>query len=228
MTKRFSGWVLGSLLAFGTMPAATPGADLSRYRDFQLGADLAAVTAQTGVRSAQVKTIHTRPVLMQELEWRPRALGWSAKSEPVQKVLFSFYDGQLYRIVIDYDQNSTEGLTEKDVVNALSEEFGEAVKPPASTNPPRDAFGNTETVLVRWQDSQYRFDLIRNSYGPSFRLVGVLKKLEAPVQAATLEAKRLDRQEAPQREADRLASEDEAATAALEKARQVNKPKFRP
>ena len=50
----------------------------------------------------------------------------------------------------------------------------------------------------------------------------------APAQAATLEAKRLDDQEAPQREAARLASEEVAAKTKLEKARLVNKPKFRP
>ena len=71
-------------------------------------------------------------------------------------------------------------------------------------------------------------NLIRSSYGPSFKLVGVLKRLEAPAQAAILEAKRLDDQEAPQRDAARIASEEEAARAKLEKARLVNKPKFRP
>ena len=43
-----------------------------------------------------------------------------------------------------------------------------------------------------------------------------------------MEAKRLDEQEAPQREAVRVASEEEAARAKLDKARLVNKPKFRP
>ena len=83
-------------------------------------------------------------------------------------------------------------------------------------------------ILAQWQDLQYRFDLIRSSYGPSFRLIGVVKGLEAQAQAATLEAKRLDDLEAPQRDAARLASEGEAAKAKLEKARLVNKPKFRP
>ena len=53
-----------------------------------------------------------------------------------------------------------------------------------------------------------------------------LKRLEAPAQAATLEAKRLDDQKAPQRDAARLASEEEATKTKLEKARLVNKPKF--
>jgi hypothetical protein len=56
----------------------------------------------------------------------------------------------------------------------------------------------------------------------------VQKALEARAQAATLEAKRLDDREAPQRDAARIADEQEAAKAKLEKARLVNKPKFRP
>ena len=69
---------------------------------------------------------------------------------------------------------------------------------------------------------------MRSSYGPSFSLIGVLKRLEAPVQAAILEATRLDVQEAPQRETARIATEEEAARTKLEKARLANKPKFRP
>jgi hypothetical protein len=56
----------------------------------------------------------------------------------------------------------------------------------------------------------------------------VLRKLQGPVQAAIAEAKRLDDQEAPQREAARITAEAAAAAAKLEKARLTNKPKFRP
>jgi hypothetical protein len=56
----------------------------------------------------------------------------------------------------------------------------------------------------------------------------MLKSLESPVLAANAEAKRLDDLEAPQREAARAASEQNAKAAALEKARLLNKAKFRP
>jgi hypothetical protein len=55
-----------------------------------------------------------------------------------------------------------------------------------------------------------------------------MNRLETPAEAANLEARRLDDLEAPQRDAARLASEQEAAKAKLEKSRLVNKPKFRP
>ena len=38
-------------------------------------------------------------------------------------------------------------------------------------------------ILAQWRDSQYRFDLIRSSYGPTFRLVGLMKRLEPPARA---------------------------------------------
>jgi hypothetical protein len=59
-------------------------------------------------------------------------------------------------------------------------------------------------------------------------MIGVLKKLQVLAQAATAEAKRLDDQEAPQRNAARAADEKEAERAKLEERRLVNKPKFRP
>ena len=160
---------------------------------------------------SQAKDIHRRPALIQELEWRPQSLGSSSKTEAVKEVVFSFYNGELFRIVVNYDRYETEGLTTDDLVEAISATYGTAAKPPLLRKAAPGRYGDQEEVLAQWQDPQYRFDLIRSSYGPSFRLIGVLKRLEAPAQAAILEAKRLDDQEAPQREAERIASEEEAA-----------------
>ncbi len=129
---------------------------------------------------------------------------------------------------MNYDRYETEGLTSKDMIGAISVAYGVATTPIGPVEVTQASYGEEEVVLARWQDAQYRFELIRSSYGPSFKLVGVLKRLEAPVQSAELEATRLDDQEAPQRDAARLASEEEAARVKLEKARSVNKPKFRP
>ena len=82
--------------------------------------------------------------------------------------------------------------------------------------------------MAEWQDPQYRFELVRSQYGPTFRLVGVLKKMEEPSRVALLEAARLDDAEAPQREAERKTKDDETERARLEKARRANKPTFRP
>jgi hypothetical protein len=218
---------LAAFLMLGAMSAAALAGDLSRYRNFELGSDLATVAKRAAVDAFQAKVIHSRPALIQDLEWRPQPLGASSQIESVQEVLFSFYGGKLFRIKVDYDRYQTEGLTVEDFVDAISATYGPATKPVAPVKVAPDSYGDQEEIVAQWQDSQCRFDLIRISYGPTFRLVGVMKKLEASAQAATLEAKRLDDQEAPQRDAARIASEEEAAKTKLEKARLVNKPKFR-
>jgi hypothetical protein len=143
-------------------------------------------------------------------------------------VVFSFYDGELFRIAINYDRHETEGLTADDFIEAISATYGIAEKPIPPADAAQGRYDDPDEIVARWQDSQYCFDLTRSAYSPTFRLIGVLKRLGAPAQAAITEAKRLDDQEAPQRDAARIAGEKGAERARLEKARIVNKPKFRP
>ena len=46
------------------------------------------------------------------------------KREPAKQVVFSFYDGELFRIVVNYDRYETEGLTADDLVDAISATYG--------------------------------------------------------------------------------------------------------
>jgi hypothetical protein len=219
---------LASFLVFGATTAATLAEDLSKYRDVQLGTDLPTVAKQVDASPTQAKVIHSRPALIQELEWSPRPLGPTARAESVKEVVFSFYNGELFRIAVTYDSYETEGMTVNDFVKGISETYGTAEKPAAADKAAQGGSADPEEVLARWQDPQYRFDLIRASYGPGFRLIGVLRRLETPAQAAITEATRLDEQEAPQRDAARIVSEKEVERARLEKARLMNTPNFRP
>jgi hypothetical protein len=221
-----SGSALVSFLFTASLTAAA--GELSKYRDFQLGTGLPAVAKRIGTSPSQAKLILSRPALVQNLEWRPQPLGPSPKAESAQEVVFSFYNGSLFRIAVKYDRYATNGLTTEDFVEAISVMYGPAAKLPAPVKPVKQSYGDQEEIVARWEDPQYRFDLLRDSYGPTYTLVGILKKLEEPVQAATLEAKRLDDLEAPQRDAARAAAEQDVKAAGLEKARVVNKPKFRP
>src|SRR5690349_17055084 len=47
------------------------GQGLSQYRNFALGSDVASVAALASVDPADAKTIHQRPAVLQDLEWRP-------------------------------------------------------------------------------------------------------------------------------------------------------------
>ena len=51
-------WVFSSLVVLEMISAAAGAADLSRYRNFQLGTDLPAVARQTGVSVSEAKVIH--------------------------------------------------------------------------------------------------------------------------------------------------------------------------
>ena len=91
------------------------GQGLAQYRNFALGSDLAAVSTLAGVASSEAKLIHQRPAVLQDLEWRPSR--WnvgstSASTDPVEQVVFSFYNNQLFRVVVDYGHDRTEGMTE--------------------------------------------------------------------------------------------------------------------
>ena len=67
-------------LAFAFVVVAAPvlrAQDLSVYRQFHLGMTAMAVTAQLGVPETAAKIIHTRPLLLQELEWRSPGTDWT-------------------------------------------------------------------------------------------------------------------------------------------------------
>ncbi len=219
---------VASLLIFGAMQPTSHAADLSRCREFQLGSSLATIAKQTGLDPAQAKVVQSRPALIQQLDWRPQSVNAPARSEAVLNIEFLFLNGELYQIAASYDRYEIEGLTAGDLIESISTTFGAPGQPSASAKLEPGRYADEEEVLSQWQDSQYSFELIRSSFGRSYRLQGVLKRLQAAVQAATLEASRLDDKEAPQRELDRAAKADETERVKLEKARTANKPKFRP
>ena len=95
--------------------------DLSKYRHFSLGMSLTRLLERTDEKIIDVKVLHSRPAIIQQLEWWPPNLpGTSFQSDTVRQILFSFYNGELYKISVTYDQTSTEGLTADDMVKSIS------------------------------------------------------------------------------------------------------------
>jgi hypothetical protein len=216
------------------VPGSAPAlgaSDLSRYRGFKFGETLAAVAKQAGLDASQAKLIHARPAVIQELEW-PIWLSsaFSPQTDPVRTVLFSFYNGELFRIVVSYDRTETNGLTTEDMTQAISAKYGTATQPAnieidfSSTQ----VYNDTEAIIARWEDSQYSFNLYRSTYEPTFGMIAFSKRVDALARTATAEAIRLDAVEAPQREIQRQNQEDEKDRESMEKARQANKNKFHP
>ena len=65
--------------------------DLSEYRHFTLGTNLTNLLERTEQKLTDVKTIHGRPALIQELAWwPPNVPGTSPRSDSVEQILFSF------------------------------------------------------------------------------------------------------------------------------------------
>jgi hypothetical protein len=169
-----------SLFAFSlrTEPVSAPlidTPDLSRYREFEFGMNLLVVAKQAEMQPSEARLIQQRPAVIQELEWRPqRSLAHSPQADPVQEVLFSFYNGELFRMVVNYDQIRTEGLTNEDMVEAISAKYGTATRPTAKVIlfSSSQIYNDSENVIARWEDSQYSFNLFPFVLPAYFRNAG--------------------------------------------------------
>lgn len=204
-------------------------AELSTYRGFTFGAGVAAIAKQAGLKPADAKVIHTRPAVLQEIEWqlRPQVIDGSPGRDPVREGLLCFLDGKLYRMVITYDRYRIEGMTVEDMVDAISLSYGVADRPDTEIAF-HSNYAETAKVLARWQDAEHAYDLVRTGDRSSFALVLYAKRQDALAQAAIREASRLDSLDAPGRalQAEKKRAEDERM--ALEVSRAINKPNFRP
>ena len=70
--------------------------DLSKYRGFSLGTNLATVLKQTDQKLADATVTHPGPALFQEVTWwPPNVPGPSYRTDSVEQILFSFYNGAL-------------------------------------------------------------------------------------------------------------------------------------
>jgi hypothetical protein len=199
------------------------GADLSTYRGFQFGMSLNAAVKHSGMDTSEVTMIHERPARIQQLSWRPVRF-FSSDTDPVEQVLFSFYNGQLFRIVVNYDTEKTNGLTSADIIDAISAKYGTPTKPGVAVVLASQFSDDTVQVIARWEDAEYSFNLVQLPYGSAFKLLILSKGLNALADAALAEGIRLDGQEAPQREK----IKEQNAQSELDKARLVNKEHFRP
>jgi hypothetical protein len=200
--------------------------DLSKYRHFTLGMNLTNLLERTEQKMTDVKTIHGRPALIQELTWwPPNVSGTSLRSDSVEQILFSFYNGELFKISVTYDRTSTEGLTEADMVKAISAKYGPAtIAAPEIESAINDRYDAKQEPVASWEDAQYSSSLVRSSFNDVLGLVVFSKRANAQAELAIAEAVKLDEQEGPKRETERQKKQVDD----LEVARQKNQKSFRP
>ncbi|HQR35270.1 MAG TPA: hypothetical protein PLK30_21200 [Blastocatellia bacterium] len=226
--------ILGALV----MSPSTQAQDLSRYRDFQFGMGLPAVAKQTRMKISDAKLFHNRPAKIQELVWEALSFTHSSpQTESVKDIQFSFYNGELFRLVVMYNRERIEGMTAEDLIAAISEKYGTASQSTSEiTLSSTQLYGDgeklysnqKEKIIAQWEDSQYSFNLFQSSNQSTFGLVAYSKRLNTEAQAAIAEAIRLDEVEGPQRETARKKKQDDDTRVQQEKARKVNKAPFRP
>jgi hypothetical protein len=223
MTSMRSSMLCGILLLTAPMLRAQ---DFSKYRNFSLGTELAAVLKHTDLRLVDVKATHEGSLLFQELTWHPaNGIGVAYRSESVDDLVFSFYKGELYKMVVTYDRASTERLTTDDMVRSISAKYGPATSVAlAIDSAATEQYEPRQKPVATWEDSQYSFNLVESSFSGAFELVIYSKRISAEADAALAQVVKEDELEAPQKAVDRQRKEAEA----IELTRQRNQKSFRP
>ena len=82
-TRTFATCALGLVL----LTHGVDGQAVSQYRNFELGVNVAAVSVLTGLATSEAKTIHERPALLQDLEWRPSH--WRSSDRCPRRIRFN-------------------------------------------------------------------------------------------------------------------------------------------
>lgn len=220
------GAVFCILLATPTLCAT----DFSTYRQLRLGLSTPAAVKLVDSNSAAVRLVHQRPELIEELTWRvstPYGALSGHSPDPVSDVLLRFYNSSLFQMVVTYDRQKIQGLSERDLIELISKVYGPSRSSTISI-PLRSTYGENAAVMAAWGDAKYLLSLVRTGDHSSFALVLTDLRVDELARKASREAERLDMAEAPARAIEIQAKQDERAKTALEKARSLNLPNFKP
>jgi len=198
----------------------------SHYRMYRMGDDILAISRQLGV---PIPAASQGAGTVRELRWRadyvPRG---TEAADPVERLMFSFHQNQLFRIVIDYAPSRTEGLRASDVVAAVAKVYGSPTKrvdPPVQVGlqPMRPG----DTVVAQWNDDDLNVALLQLDGRPAFRLIVASPLLQARARTAGNHETAADLNEWAAGESERTAQGDKTA-AAREHTRRVNVASFIP
>jgi len=200
--------------------------DLSKYRDFSLGMHLAEVAKRTGKTPADAIVVQQKPALIQELtSWPVESYQPSAAVDSAEEMVFSFYNGALYKIAVSYSTAATQGLTAADVTDSLSAKYGLAALPAVkATSTGSFGYSNTPETIASWEDAQYYVLLVRSPLSKDFRLVMSSKQMNGEAETAIAAATAQAVEDAPQIAIARAKQDADD----LETTRQANLKAFRP
>jgi hypothetical protein len=203
--------------------------DFSRYREFTLGSSVAEVTSVTRTAERDLKTVHSRPALVQQVTWQPRYMTGAPVADrgSINEMVFSFVDDRLFHIAVSYERSRTTGMTNADMIAALTERYGAPVAPSARPRATLEAL-DTTPVIAEWRQEDAHVALKRSLYNDSFSLAITSVSLDDLARKARASAVAMDAREAPEREAALAKKQADERKQADEKARTTNKELFLP
>ena len=228
MTVRALG-TCAAVFLIGAWPLAA--ADLEQYRGFRLGSSTAATLKMSGAMSPRdMKSTRLQPELLQELEWRPPLhCDWVGPTcDPVRRVILSFVDDHLGKLVVEYERSRTEGLSRADLVEALSVAYGphDRLPSPEGERSGDDALDGA-AVIARWRTVETVVTLQRYDYIGAYVLVVASVRLERRARQAQAAWTLINGREAGAGDAALLGIRANAAREA-ERTRSANKASFTP
>lgn len=211
------------------LPAAPAESVLSRYRGVTLGDSVQVVIDRLQMTADNVKVVQERPTVVQELIWRPHRFISGATVEPdvLSEAVLTFHGGRLARLVVIYDRDRTQGLTDADLHDAMGSVYGASQligTPTQTANSPSPE----RRTIGRWEDAETLLLLWRQQYPARVGLTITSIASDRALQEALADGARLDVAEAPMRDLARRTTEAAALAAREEKIRRDNKAAFKP
>lgn len=196
------------------------------YRMYRMGDDILAISRQLGV---PIPAASQAPSTVRELRWRADYVRRGTEAaDPVERLMFSFHDNQLFRIVIDYAPTRTDGMRAADVVAAVAKVYGSPTKrldPPAQVG--LQPMRPIDTVVAQWNDDDLHVALLQLDGRPAFRLIVASPLLQARARTAGNHEAAADLNEWAAGQAERTATGNQTDEA-REQIRRVNIASFIP
>ena len=210
------------------LPATPAAAALSSYRGITLGDSVQVVADHLKIPVTDVKVVHERPTVVQQITWRPSRFvsGTAVERDALAEIILTFNLGRLARIEVVYDRERTQGLTNADLVEAFTAVYGPSLllSTPIRTT---TAASDLETI-GSWTDPETLVLLWRERYPSRVGLRLTSIDGDRALQDAISGGARLQASEAPARELAIRAAEAAAIQARDEKLRRDNKAAFKP
>lgn len=196
------------------------------YRAYRMGDDIATVSRQLGIATPGASEAAGG---VRVLRWRADYVRRGAEAAaPVERLMFSFYHDQLFRIVIDYAPSRTEGMRAADIVAAVAKVYGSPAK---RVDPPEEVglqpMRPNDTVIAQWNGDELHVALLQLDGRSAFRLIVASPLLQAQARAAGNHETAADLNDWAAGETERTAQADQTG-AAREQTRRLNVASFIP